>query len=95
MDQVTANMAELSGHVAALAGLARGISARPARRCCGSRAFVFGVRRAVGCAAAAPSAGRGARRGAAAAISGKRCCRAQPGRRRIAGRRRTLPRQRG
>ncbi len=47
MDQVTANMAELTDHVSAMAGLARGISAgfgNPLLRCA---AAVYGVRRAV------------------------------------------------
>ena len=47
MDEVTANMAELTGHVSALTGLARGISdglGVPLLRFSG---FAFGVRRAL------------------------------------------------
>jgi hypothetical protein len=47
MDQVTANMAELSGHVSALTGLARGISTAATAPVTGFAAFAFGLRRAV------------------------------------------------
>jgi hypothetical protein len=47
MDEVTANMAELSGHVSALAGLARGISAGFGTPLLRVSALVFGVRRAL------------------------------------------------
>jgi hypothetical protein len=47
MDEVTSNMADLSGHVADLAGLARGISAGLGTPLLRVSAFVFGVRRAV------------------------------------------------
>jgi hypothetical protein len=47
MDEVTANMAELSGHVSALAGLTRGISAGLGAPLLRVAAFAFGVRRAV------------------------------------------------
>jgi hypothetical protein len=47
MDEVTSNMADLSGHVADLAGLARGISAGFGTPLLRVSAFVFGVRRAV------------------------------------------------
>ena len=47
MDEVTANMAELSGHVSALAGLARGISAGLGAPLLRVSAFAYGVRRAV------------------------------------------------
>jgi hypothetical protein len=47
MDQVTANMAELSGHVSALTGLARGMSAAVSTPVTGLAALVHGVRRAV------------------------------------------------
>jgi hypothetical protein len=44
---VTSNMAELSGHVSALAGIARGISSAATAPLTGLSAFVFGLRRAV------------------------------------------------
>jgi hypothetical protein len=40
-------MAELSGHVSALAGLARGISTAATAPLSGMSAFVFGLRRAI------------------------------------------------
>ncbi len=48
MDQVTSNMAELSGHVSAMAGLARGLSSAASAPLTGLAAILFGLRRAIG-----------------------------------------------
>jgi len=55
---VTANMADLTGHVSALAGLARGISEGLGAPLLRVSAFVFGVRRAVGLRRPGRAAGR-------------------------------------
>jgi hypothetical protein len=48
MDEVTSNMAELSGHVSALAGLARGIAGGLSGPLLRVAAVTYGVRRATG-----------------------------------------------